>query len=169
MQCFDLLTGYSAELRIKVNRRWEELENSQLPQTYLEALKVLVIETEKNQGLQIENSDLKIKLDENAQWYSVKKVQIMAMSKLIIKIYGKQFTDWNYKGDKMSGKKDKHFRRLTEKKVKERYKSIVDDAHKKFIADILAMPKKDRRLLARLIRKGIDPYEWYRKKMEGEI
>jgi hypothetical protein len=69
----------------------------------------------------------------------------------------------------MSGKKDKHFRRLTEKKVKERYKSIADDAHKKFIADILAMPKKDRRLLAKLIRKGIDPYEWYRKKVEGEI
>lgn len=26
MQTFDLLTGYSVELRIKVNRRWEELE-----------------------------------------------------------------------------------------------------------------------------------------------
>ncbi len=27
MQTFDLLTGYSRELRIKVNRRWAELEN----------------------------------------------------------------------------------------------------------------------------------------------
>jgi phage antirepressor YoqD-like protein len=26
MQCFDLMTGYNTELRIKVNRRWEELE-----------------------------------------------------------------------------------------------------------------------------------------------
>lgn len=26
MQTFDLLTGYSTEMRIKVNRRWEELE-----------------------------------------------------------------------------------------------------------------------------------------------
>lgn len=26
MQCFDLMTGYSVELRINVNRRWEELE-----------------------------------------------------------------------------------------------------------------------------------------------
>lgn len=69
----------------------------------------------------------------------------------------------------MSNKKDKHYRRVAEKKVKEKYKSIVNDAHKKFIADILAMPKKDRRLLARLIRKGIDPYEWYRKKIEGEV
>ncbi|WP_233861019.1 Rha family transcriptional regulator [Tenacibaculum piscium] len=30
MQTFDLLTGYSAELRIKVNRRWAELEQQQL-------------------------------------------------------------------------------------------------------------------------------------------
>ena len=26
MQCWDLMTGYNTELRIKVNRRWEELE-----------------------------------------------------------------------------------------------------------------------------------------------
>lgn len=26
MQTFDLMTGYNVELRIKVNRRWEELE-----------------------------------------------------------------------------------------------------------------------------------------------
>ena len=30
MQTFDLMTGYSQELRIKVNRRWEELETRQL-------------------------------------------------------------------------------------------------------------------------------------------
>jgi phage antirepressor YoqD-like protein len=29
MQCFDLLTGYRTDLRIKVNRRWEELETRQ--------------------------------------------------------------------------------------------------------------------------------------------
>jgi len=31
IQCFDLITGYDTELRIKVNRRWEELEANQLP------------------------------------------------------------------------------------------------------------------------------------------
>lgn len=37
MQCFDLITGYSAELRIKINRRWEYLEKEILR---LEGLKI---------------------------------------------------------------------------------------------------------------------------------
>ena len=41
-QCIDLVTGYNAELRIKINRRWAELENTQikLPQTFAEALQL---------------------------------------------------------------------------------------------------------------------------------
>jgi len=30
MQCFDLMTGYNTELRIKVNRRWAELEEEKM-------------------------------------------------------------------------------------------------------------------------------------------
>lgn len=42
MQSMDLMTGYNAELRIKVNRRWEELERKQngIPQNFSEALKL---------------------------------------------------------------------------------------------------------------------------------
>lgn len=46
MQCFDLLTGYRTDLRIKVNRRWEELEAEkamggfQIPRTFAEALQL---------------------------------------------------------------------------------------------------------------------------------
>lgn len=58
MQTFDLLTGYNAELRIKVNRRWEELEQeanqakASLPQNYKEALVALVAEVERTEALQ---------------------------------------------------------------------------------------------------------------------
>ena len=43
MQTFDLMTGYSQELRIKVNRRWAELEEKErqqfaIPKTFSEAL-----------------------------------------------------------------------------------------------------------------------------------
>ncbi len=43
MQTFDLITGYNTELRIKVNRRWAELEakeQSKLPQSFSEALQL---------------------------------------------------------------------------------------------------------------------------------
>ena len=51
IQTFDLMTGYNVELRIKVNRRWEELENAQkpqLPQTYADALRQLAEQVESN-------------------------------------------------------------------------------------------------------------------------
>lgn len=52
IQTLDLMTGYNIELRIRVNRRWEELENKQvqkaLPQTFAEALRAYADEVEKN-------------------------------------------------------------------------------------------------------------------------
>lgn len=52
IQTFDLMTGYNLELRIKVNRRWEELENAQklqLPQTYADALRQLAEQVEESE------------------------------------------------------------------------------------------------------------------------
>src|SRR5690606_38874862 len=43
MQTIDLMTGYNIELRIKINRRWEELENKsqfQVPSSMSEALRL---------------------------------------------------------------------------------------------------------------------------------
>jgi anti-repressor protein len=55
MQTMDLMTGYSIELRIKVNRRWEQLENSKVQSVSRIDLARMVIEVEEeNQRLQIE-------------------------------------------------------------------------------------------------------------------
>ena len=48
-QTIDLITGYRADLRIRINRRWQELEQGKaklLPQTKLEALEAYVAEIE---------------------------------------------------------------------------------------------------------------------------
>lgn len=52
MQTFDLMTGYSAPLRIRVNRRWEELEKRAtptLPQTFADALRMLAEQVEETE------------------------------------------------------------------------------------------------------------------------
>lgn len=60
-QCVDLITGYSREIRIKVNRRWQDLEKGiakpafQIPQTLGEALQLAA-----NQALQIEQDAPKV-------------------------------------------------------------------------------------------------------------
>lgn len=53
------MTGYKVDLRIKVNRRWEELEKQQtetkLPQNYIAALEALLISEKEKLKLQEEN------------------------------------------------------------------------------------------------------------------
>lgn len=59
MQCFDLLTGYNTELRIKVNRRWAELEAKELkiPQTFAEALQLAADQAKK---IELQNKKLEL-------------------------------------------------------------------------------------------------------------
>lgn len=58
-QCVDLITGYNREIRIRINRRWAELEQKsaqpQIPQTFAEALQLAA-----NQALQIEQNAPKV-------------------------------------------------------------------------------------------------------------
>ena len=56
MQCFDLLTGYRVDLRIKVNRRWEELEKSKISLdsiTRKDLAKMLLESEEEKEKLQL--------------------------------------------------------------------------------------------------------------------
>lgn len=71
LQTMDLMTGYNIELRIKVIRRWEELENNlngnqnviSLPQNYEEALEHLLIQVRENKKLIAENKEMQPKAD----------------------------------------------------------------------------------------------------------
>ncbi len=67
-----LLAGYDAVARMKIVKRWQQLEDQvreeqqpKLPETYLEALKALVVSEEEKAALQSQN---------NAQWEILKEL-----------------------------------------------------------------------------------------------
>lgn len=64
MQTIDLMTGYNIELRIKINRRWEELETKStfhIPSTFAEALRLAATQQEQIDSQQREIEVLKPK------------------------------------------------------------------------------------------------------------
>lgn len=63
IQTMDLITGYNVELRIKVNRRWEELENRNSAQTLsrIDLARMVIEQEEEKQKLIEENNLLKPK------------------------------------------------------------------------------------------------------------
>jgi phage regulator Rha-like protein len=80
-----LLTGYDVKARMKVIKRWQELEQQQapkLPATYVQALEAL-LESEKQKEALILDNQLKTKtiehqahkLDESSKWSSVKRME----------------------------------------------------------------------------------------------
>jgi Rha family phage regulatory protein len=68
-ECLYIATKFNDEARAKLVIRWEELETKErqtvpaLPQTYLEALKALVLSEEQKQVLSLENESMKPKAD----------------------------------------------------------------------------------------------------------
>lgn len=70
IQTLDLMTGYNTELRIKVNRRWAELEAErknkfQIPQTFSEALMLAAKQAEK---LELQEKQIK-ELEPKAEFF----------------------------------------------------------------------------------------------------
>jgi anti-repressor protein len=66
IQTLDLMTGYNTELRIKVNRRWQELElKHQLPQTFSEALMLAAKQAEQIEQQQLQLSQANDTIEQN--------------------------------------------------------------------------------------------------------
>lgn len=81
MQCFDLMTGYNTELRIKVNRRWEELETRPKidfsnPDTVLMLAQNWKEERTKRLEAEKQIVEKTLQLDESKEWYSIKRYAI---------------------------------------------------------------------------------------------
>lgn len=57
-QAMILVTGYSIPLRARVIQRLEQLENSHLPKTFPEALRLYANQVEQNEILALENKEL---------------------------------------------------------------------------------------------------------------
>lgn len=69
-----LVSGYNALLRLKIINRWEELELSQTPRTYIDALKALVASEEAKEQALLQVGNLNTVLDNLLDWVSIIKI-----------------------------------------------------------------------------------------------
>jgi len=67
----NLVSGYSAKLRMKIIDRLEELENSIKPLSLIDSTKLLIAMLEDEQRI---SEELRLNLDESKQWFSIKRV-----------------------------------------------------------------------------------------------
>ena len=99
IQVMDLMTGYSLELRIKVNRRWEELENNQiaLPQTYLQALKELTSSIEEKEHVKKELTESREIIKENEPKVVFAESVAGSSNSILIRKLAKDMSDDGFK------------------------------------------------------------------------
>jgi anti-repressor protein len=96
MQTMDLMTGYSIELRIKVNRRWEELENNnqlKLPQTFSEALRALADANDREEQALLELSTAKETIEENKPKTVFADSVTASKSSILVRQFAKDLCD----------------------------------------------------------------------------
>ena len=99
MQTMDLMTGYSLELRIKVNRRWEELEKTayiKMPQTYAEALRELADTTEREMKVRLELTNATNTIEENKPKVLFANSVTGSSNSILIRKFAKDLCDENF-------------------------------------------------------------------------
>ena len=91
IQTFDLMTGYSIELRIKVNRRWEELENA--------TPKVWTLEESLRHQLKLieQNKILSAKIQENASKVIFADAVAGSSNSILVREFAKALSDDGFK------------------------------------------------------------------------
>ena len=98
-QSIDLVTGYRADIRIRINRRWQELESSQsltLPNFTdpAEAAEAWAKEYREKQALAIENQTLKPKADAYEILSGAKGSVSIRVASGELKVPEKKFVQW---------------------------------------------------------------------------
>jgi phage regulator Rha-like protein len=71
-----LVSGYNVQVRLKIIRRWQELEANQKPKTQLELAREQVVLLERLEAIEIERANLKVTLDMAHDWSSIKRMEM---------------------------------------------------------------------------------------------
>ena len=96
-QCIDLITGYRADVRIRINRRWLELEQAaqpKIPQTLPDALRLAADLAERNQQQAAQIAELTPKAEAMTRIEAAQGDITVTQAAKMLKIPPKQLFDW---------------------------------------------------------------------------
>ena len=96
-QCIDLVTGYRADVRIRINRRWLELEQAaqpKIPQTLPDALRLAADLAERNQQQAAQIAELTPKAEAMTRIEAAQGDITVTQAAKMLKMPPKQLFDW---------------------------------------------------------------------------
>ena len=96
-QCIDLITGYRADVRIRINRRWLELEQAaqpKIPQTLPDALRLAADLAERNQQQAAQIAELTPKAEAMTRIEAAQGDITVTQAAKMLKMPPKQLFDW---------------------------------------------------------------------------
>ena len=96
-QCIDLITGYRADVRIRINRRWLELEQAaqpKIPQTLPDALRLAADLAERTQQQAAQIAELTPKAEAMTRIEAAQGDITVTQAAKMLKMPPKQLFDW---------------------------------------------------------------------------